>query len=98
MNITRYPTKTKARYNATLVPPTVEYASSVWNPAKKESINKIEAVQRRAARFATGNYQRRSSVTSMLQQLQWQTLQCRRQTAQVITMYCIVYHLVDIPA
>jgi hypothetical protein len=69
-NISRCPTKIKAPCYATLVRPTVECASSVWNPAKKESINKIEAVQRRAARFATGDYQRRSSVTSMLQQLQ----------------------------
>jgi hypothetical protein len=33
----------------------------------------------------------------MLQQLQWQTLQYRREAAQVIMMYRIVYHLADIP-
>jgi hypothetical protein len=36
--------------------------------------------------------------TSMLQQLQWRTLQCSRETAQVIMMYRIVYQFVDIPA
>jgi hypothetical protein len=97
-NISRCPTKIKAQCYITLVRPDIEYTSSVWNLAKKESILLIEEVQRRAARFATGDYQRRSSVTFMLQQLQWQTLHCRRKTAQVIMMYRIVYHLVDIPA
>jgi hypothetical protein len=40
----------RSRHSVT--PPWFEYASSVWNPAKKEFINKIEAVQRRADRFA----------------------------------------------
>jgi hypothetical protein len=44
----------------------------------KDSINKVEAVQRWAARFATGDYQCTSSVTVMLQQLQWQSLQSRQ--------------------
>jgi hypothetical protein len=35
----------------TLVRPLVEYASTVWNPYTKIEINKIEAVQRRAARY-----------------------------------------------
>jgi hypothetical protein len=35
----------------TLVCPLVEYASTVWNPYTKTEINKIEAVQRRAARY-----------------------------------------------
>ena len=55
-------------------------------------------MQRRAARFATGDYQRTSSVTSMLQQLQWQSLQTRRERTQVVMLYRIVYRLVDIPA
>jgi hypothetical protein len=96
-NISRCRTKIKAQCYTTLDQPAVEYMYSVWNPAKKESINKIEAVQRKAAKFATGEYKRRSSVTSVLQQFQWLTLQYRRETGQVIKMYYIVYHLVDIP-
>ena len=74
---------------------TLEYASSIWNPSKKGSINKVEAVQRRAARlkFATGDYQRTNSVTAMLQQLHWQTLQSRGAYDQTV-----IYNLVDIPA
>ena len=77
--------------------PTIEYASSVWSPTKKGSISKIEAVQRRAARFAVGDFSRYSSVTTMLQRLKWQSLQARRDRAQVTMLYRIVYRLVDIP-
>ena len=97
-NIRRCPTSIKAQCYSTLVRPTctIEYASSVWSPAKKETINKLEAMQRRAARFATGDYQRTSSLTStsMLQQLQWQSLQTRRERTQVAMLYRKVYRLV----
>ena len=39
----------------TLVRTLVEYASTVWNPYTKTEINKIEAVQRRAARYVVSN-------------------------------------------
>ena len=35
----------------TLVRPQVEYASTVWSPCTKQNIQKIEMVQRRAARW-----------------------------------------------
>jgi hypothetical protein len=69
-NVSRCPTTIKAQCYTTLIRPILEYASSIWSPSKKDSINKVEAVQRRAARFATGDYQRTGSVTAMLQQLQ----------------------------
>jgi hypothetical protein len=50
----------------TFVRPQLEYASSVWAPHTQSNINKLESVQRRAARFATGNYNTTSSVTTML--------------------------------
>ena len=40
----------------TKVRPQVEYASSVWSPYTQTNINKIEAVQRRAARWVTNDY------------------------------------------
>ena len=86
-NVNRCPTTIKAQCSPTLVRPTLEYASSIWSPSKKDSINKVEAVQRRAAKIATGDYQHTSSVTAMLQQLQWQTLQSRRAYAQTVMVY-----------
>jgi hypothetical protein len=92
--VSRCPTTIKAQCYITLVRPTLEYASSIWSLSKKDSINKVEAVQRRIVRLATGDYQHTSSVTAMLQQLQWQTLQSRRAYAQRVMMY----NLVDISA
>ena len=63
----------------TLVRPILEYATCAWDPYRVGQINKLEAVQRRAARFTTRNYQRDSSVTQMLTDLNWETLEQRRE-------------------
>jgi hypothetical protein len=81
-----------------LVRPTLEYSSSVWDPYTKENINKIEMVQRRAARFVTNRYHNTSSVTELLTNLGWQPLAKRRADARLCLMYKIVNGLVAIPA
>jgi uncharacterized protein (UPF0305 family) len=48
------------------------------SPHTKDAINKIEMVQRRAARYVTNRYRNTSSVTSMLGDLEWDTLEIRR--------------------
>ena len=53
------------------VRPILEYASTVWAPYTKSSIGKLEAIQRRAARFIVSDYNYSSSVTSILNQLNW---------------------------
>ena len=90
------PKKTKELCYTTLVHPIMEYASVVWDPFTEENIRKLEMVQRRALVYA--DYRLPSSVTLMLQQLQWSTLQERRAQAKVIIVYQIVYSLVDTPA
>ena len=55
-------------------------------------------VQRRAARMVLSDYRLTTSISPMLQQLQWPTLQKRRAEAKICMMYRIVYNLVDIPA
>ena len=53
-------------------------------------------VQGRAARIVTGDYRTTSSVTRMLEALQWTELQQRRKRAKVIMLYRIANHLVAI--
>lgn len=79
-----------------LVRPTLELCSSVWYPSNKDAIYKIEMVQRRAARYVTGRYQRRSSVGDMLSELHWKTLEERRQNQRLAMMYKISHGLVAI--
>lgn len=83
-------------YNS-LVRPQVEYASSVWSPYTKENINKIEMLQRRAARWVCNDYSPYSSVTEMLDNLGWRSLELRRYDARIAMFYKIVYGLVAIP-
>ena len=49
--------------------PQLEYASTVWCPHHDKDINKVEAVQRRAARWGTRDYKYTSSVTAMLKDI-----------------------------
>ena len=96
-NLKKCPKETKELAYRSLVRPILEYASPVWDPHTQCNINDIESVQRRAARFVSNDYCRTNSVTSMIQALNWPTLQERRTQAKLVMMYRIVYRLVDIP-
>ena len=64
----------------TLVRPLLEYASAVWDPYQQYLINNIEMIQRRVARWVKQDYRLTSSVSDMINNLQWITLQKRRLT------------------
>ena len=88
---------TKEAAYRSLVRPLVEYASPVWDPHTKADTDKLERVQRRAARFVCGDYKQTNSVSAMINQLGRESLQQRRKQAKAIVMYRIVYRLVAIP-
>ena len=69
-----------------MVRPVLEYASSVWNPHTLNNINKIEVVQRRAARFCLNEFSHHSSVTSMLSTLNLPPLQQRRERERELNL------------
>jgi len=74
----------------------MEYAAFVWSPHTLRNINKLEAIQRRAARFVMSNYDRHSSVSEMLRVLQWSRLQERRNVQSLSIFYKILSGLVDV--
>ena len=53
-------------------------------------------VQRHAARYALNNYDRYVSVSEMISELGWPTLESRRNFLRTIMMYKIMKKLVDV--
>ena len=80
-NLHMCPPKIKEAAYKSIVRPHLDYASPAWSPHTSRNINKIEAVQRRAARFVLGNYQYGPNVhltDQINNQLKWIPLQHRR--------------------
>ena len=85
----------EAAYN-TYVRPQLEYCSVVWHPWQKYLTDKLELVQRSAARYVLNDYDRESSVSAMLATLGWKTLRQRRERASLIMLYKIIHGLVGV--
>ena len=97
-NLNRCPTHIKAVAYKSLVRPILEYASAAWDPHSQNNIKTLERIQRQAARFCTNNYSREpGSVTKLLQELGWQTLQMRRKSKRITTLYKMEHNIIDIP-
>ena len=96
-NLHYCPRSIKATCYTTLVRPLVEYACTIWDPHTAQNIHKLEAVQRRSVCFVMNTYAQTSSVTSMLDTLQWSSLEERRARCKAVMMYRIVNGLVAIP-
>ena len=78
-NLKGCPKKLKDTAYISLIRPALEYSCSVCHPHKKSNKDKIEIVQRKAARFVSNNFRRKASVSEMLHNLSWQSLDSRRQ-------------------
>ena len=96
-NISTCPQHLRMTAYKTLVRPQLEYAATVWENSIKGQTSAIETVQRRAARFITADYNRRSSVKSMLQELKLEKLKTRRERARATMLFRNVKGLVDLP-
>ena len=79
-NLYDCPRKIKVQGYKTLVRPILDYSVSVWDPHRptQSNIKQIEAEQNPAARFVFGDYRRRSGVTQMKKELEWEDLKIRR--------------------
>ena len=79
--------KMKENSYKTLVRPILEYACTVWDPYTSSNIQKLEKIQRRAARWVSHRFRQTSSVEDMLTELKWPTLKQRRQHSRLAMFY-----------
>ena len=82
----------------TILRPSLEYASVLWDPSTQTNSKIVEQVQRRTARFVHNDYSSRTPgcVTRMLKDLKWESLEQRRKNNRLAMLYRINKNLVDI--
>ena len=78
-----------------LVRPTLEYASSSWNPHTDSDVNRLEQVQKNAARFVCNNYKTSTSTSKLVKSLGWDTLEQRRLLNQSVLFFKFHNNLVN---
>ena len=97
-NLWRCPQKVKEQLYFALVRPHLEFACAVWDPHTTTDVQRLEMIQHRAARFVTKNYSRaKGSMTEILKNLQWPTLEQRRKQSRLTTMFKIQNETIAIP-
>ena len=98
-NLYGCPENLKKSAYVSLVRPHTEYASVAWDPHQTGHKKDLERVQRGAARFVKSDYSReKGTVTNLLKELDWPSLEERKKKARLILMYKITNNLVDIPS
>ena len=90
-NLSRCPQECRKTAYIALVRSTLEYGSMIWDPYLVKDVQLLEQVQRRAARFITGDYKSRTpgSMTKMLEDLNIPTLKSRREDNRLTFLYKI---------
>ena len=97
-NVTTRSRDIKTKVYKALVRPRLEYCSTVWNPQSKCATQLLEMVHRRAARYVLRRYHNTSSVSDMLDHLQWPTPAQRRCCYGLTLLYKITHNLVAVPS
>ena len=80
-----------------LIRPALKYSCSVWHPQKK--VMRLKKFQHRAARFVLNNFRRKdgkASVSKMLHNLGWQSLDSRRQDQRLVLFFKIINGLASV--
>ena len=97
-NLNNSPKHIKEKCYLALVRPRLEYAGAVWDPHFKNHREDLEKIQKRAARFVTGNYKMENGNTKLnLDILEWPTLEERRLQTKLNIFQKARLKLIDIP-
>jgi hypothetical protein len=97
-NLWNCPEQVKVTAYVSLVRPHLEYAAGAWCPYRVRDMKSLERIQRQAARFCKNNYSREEgTLTQILSELGWETLETRRLIHRLSLMYKIRHELIEIP-
>ena len=88
-NLAFAPRSTKEVAYKTLVWPKLEYPAPIWSPHSKLQINQIEKVQRTAASWTCRRWRNTISVGEMLDELEWPSLEARRDQSSLCLFHKI---------
>ena len=95
-NLHNAPRNVKLQAYKSLVCPHLEYCCSVWDPFTQSNVNKIQAVQNRAARFILNDYKWQNSVSKMIKDLNLHPLPTRRKFIRLSTFHKIKHGIIDL--
>ena len=90
-NLQNCPKQTRLIAYVSLVRSLLEYGSTIWDPHTQKEVDKLERIQRQAARFVTRDYHSKDPgcVTKMLRELNLPTLQQRRKNLRLTFLFKI---------
>ena len=89
MNLHFAPRSTKEVAYKASVCPKLEYAAPIWSPHCKTQVQQMEMVQRAAACWTCKRWCNTSSVGEILDELQWSTLEARRDQSSLLFFHKI---------
>ena len=95
-NLKHCPQECRMTAYLSLIRSTLEYSSVIWDPHLQKDIDKLEKIQRQAARFISSDYSSRDHgcITQMLTELRLPPLQDRRKANRLMFFYKVVEGLV----
>ena len=98
-NLKHCPNSARSTAYCSLTRPLLEYCSPVWDPHEAQHVQELERVNRRGARtvFNKTWRERDVSVSDLLNQLEWQSLERRRKDARMCMMYRVHHQLITVP-
>ena len=88
-NLALAPRHTKDVAYKTSLRPQLEYAAPIWHPYNETETEKVEKVQKTAARWTSRQWRNRSSVDDILDELERPSLEDRRVKSPLTFFYKI---------